>query len=617
MLGGSFKRLQFTPDLVPADLVGTRIFRPDTGGFDTELGPVFCNFLLADEINRAPAKVQSALLEVMQERQVTIGHDTHQVPAPFLVLATQNPIESEGTYPLPEAQVDRFMFKLVVDYPTHRDEVAVVERSLETGTRAREVLSPEQLSEHQKAAGTVYVDRRVMEYAVALTTATREPGDENWVEFGASPRGSINLIHAGRALALLRGRDYMLPVDVRDLARDVLRHRIVLTYEALAAGIDADRVLDDVLERVPMPRIELAQERPFGTSQRCQSDRQSKLPRRRRSPVLPGPLLLALRVPLAAGVYVLVPAAGAQVRGPLHERRLLAGVAGRSWTRHVPALLALLALAALLIAIARPQRTVAAERREATVILVFDTSGSMLATDVQPSRLAAAPARGQDVRRQRAGHVPDRRHRLRLERAAAGRADDRPRAREDDDQRAPGQGRDRDGRRAQARDQLGADPGAGRPRRRAPAAGGDRPARRRRQHPRRRTRSTSCRTRRSSRSRSTPSRSAPRTARSRTRTRTPARRPPSRVPPDLLTLQDIARDTGGQFFATADARRLQTVYANLGTRLTKTKEKQQVTSAFAGGALVLLLAGAGFGRLGASAACKRPATARRERGGRP
>src|SRR5258707_2539496 len=178
VLGGSFKRLQFTPDLVPADLVGTRIYRPDTGGFDTELGPVFCNFLLADEINRAPAKVQSALLEVMQERQVTIGHDTHRVPAPFLVLATQNPIESEGTYPLPEAQVDRFMFKLVVDYPNQRDEVAVVERSLDGGAQAREVLSPVALSAHQRAAGTVYVDRRVMEYAVALTTATRAPGDE-------------------------------------------------------------------------------------------------------------------------------------------------------------------------------------------------------------------------------------------------------------------------------------------------------------------------------------------------------------------------------------------------------------------------------------------------------
>ena len=198
VLGGSFKRLQFTPDLVPADLVGTRIYRPDTGGFDTELGPVFCNFLLADEINRAPAKVQSALLEVMQEHQVTIGHDTHRVPQPFLVLATQNPIESEGTYPLPEAQVDRFMFKLVVDYPHPRDEVAVVERSLDGGVRAREVLSPEMLAEHQRAASAIYVDRRVMEYAVALTTATRERGDEDWVEFGASPRGSINLVHAGR-----------------------------------------------------------------------------------------------------------------------------------------------------------------------------------------------------------------------------------------------------------------------------------------------------------------------------------------------------------------------------------------------------------------------------------
>ena len=259
VLGGSFKRLQFTPDLVPADLVGTRVYRPDSGGFDTELGPVFCNFLLADEINRAPAKVQSALLEVMQERQVTIGHDTHRVPEPFLVLATQNPIESEGTYPLPEAQVDRFMFKLVVDYPEPRDEVAVVERSLDGGAHARQVLDPASLADHQQAATGIYVDRRVMEYAVALTLATRERGEEGWVEFGASPRGSINLVHAGRALALLRGRDYLLPIDVRDLARDVLRHRIVLTYEALAAGVDADRVLDDVLERVPMPRIELAE----------------------------------------------------------------------------------------------------------------------------------------------------------------------------------------------------------------------------------------------------------------------------------------------------------------------------------------------------------------------
>ena len=203
--------------------------------------------------------MQSALLEVMQERQVTIGHDSHRVPEPFLVLATQNPIESEGTYPLPEAQVDRFMFKLVVDYPEPRDEVAVVERSLDGGAHARQVLDPASLADHQRAAQEIYVDRRVMEYAVALTLATRERNEEGWVEFGASPRGSINLVHAGRALALLRGRDYVLPIDVRDLARDVLRHRIVLTYEALAAGVDADRVLDDVLERVPMPRIELAE----------------------------------------------------------------------------------------------------------------------------------------------------------------------------------------------------------------------------------------------------------------------------------------------------------------------------------------------------------------------
>jgi MoxR-like ATPase len=264
VLGGSFRRLQFTPDLVPSDLVGTRIYRPDTGTFDTEWGPVFCNFLLADEINRAPAKVQSALLEVMQEGQVTIGHESHQVPQPFLVMATQNPIESEGTYPLPEAQVDRFMFKLVVDYPEERDEVSVVERSLVGSQRVRQVLSPAALAGYQAAAADIYVDRRVMEYAVSLTTATRgdDPAtDEHWVEFGASPRGSINLVHSARALALLRGRDYALPVDVRDLARDVLRHRIVLTYEALAAGVDSDRVLDGVLDRVPMPIVELGAER--------------------------------------------------------------------------------------------------------------------------------------------------------------------------------------------------------------------------------------------------------------------------------------------------------------------------------------------------------------------
>ena len=363
---------------------------------------MFCNFLLADEINRAPAKVQSALLEVMQERQVTIGHDTHRVPAPFLVLATQNPIESEGTYPLPEAQVDRFMFKLVVDYPSHRDEVAVVERSLDGGApRPRGALARSSSPSTSGAAATVYVDRRVMEYAVALTTATREPGEENWVEFGASPRGSINLIHAGRALALLRGRDYMLPVDVRDLARDVLRHRIVLTYEALAAGVDADRVLDDVLERVPMPRIELAQERPYAS-------------------------VMTFQAPLLLGLLAVCPAGGGGLRAPAAAARASSRSATRTstcWSRSPGArgrgtsrrVLALLALAALLIALARPQRTVAAERREATVMLVFDTSGSMLATDVPAVAAGRRAARGQRVRRRGAGRVPDRRRRLRLE----------------------------------------------------------------------------------------------------------------------------------------------------------------------------------------------------------
>jgi MoxR-like ATPase len=256
VLGGTFNRIQFTPDLVPSDLVGTRVLRPDTGQFDTELGPVFANFLLADEINRAPAKVQSALLEVMQERQVTIGTKTHPVPKPFLVLATQNPIESEGTYPLPEAQVDRFMFKLIVDYPTEREESAVVARSLATPAEIERKLSLLDLETHQKASKEVYVDRAVVDYAVALVTATRQPSP--YVEFGSSPRGSINLVHAGRALALLRGRSYALPVDVRDLARDVLRHRIVLTYEALADGVTAENVLDEVLDTVEMPHIEIS-----------------------------------------------------------------------------------------------------------------------------------------------------------------------------------------------------------------------------------------------------------------------------------------------------------------------------------------------------------------------
>jgi MoxR-like ATPase len=266
VLGGSFRRVQFTPDLVPSDLVGTRIYRPDTGGFDTELGPVFCNFLLADEINRAPAKVQSGLLEVMQERQATIGGRTYPTPDPFLVMATQNPIESEGTYPLPEAQVDRFMLKVVVGYPSFREETEVVGRSLSAPPEVEPVLSVESLRVYQRAARTVYVDRPVAEYAVALAGATRDPAAEGLddlvahVEFGASPRGSINLVHAARALALLRGRGYVLPHDVADLAHDVLRHRLVLTYEALASGITADTVVSRVVEAVEAPRIDLARE---------------------------------------------------------------------------------------------------------------------------------------------------------------------------------------------------------------------------------------------------------------------------------------------------------------------------------------------------------------------
>jgi MoxR-like ATPase len=259
VLGGTFKRIQFTPDLVPSDVVGTRIYRPDRGTFDTELGPVFANFLLADEINRAPAKVQSALLEVMQERQVTIGTGSYLVPHPFLVLATQNPIESEGTYPLPEAQVDRFMMKVVVDYPGAGEEVDIVYRSLHAPAGLRPVLTVETLAAFQRAAARVGVDRGVGEYAVRLAVATRSPARHGlpdlarFIAFGASPRGSIHLIHAARALAFLRGRDDVLPRDVQDIAKDVLRHRLVLTYEALAEGVTPDALLDSILATVPTP----------------------------------------------------------------------------------------------------------------------------------------------------------------------------------------------------------------------------------------------------------------------------------------------------------------------------------------------------------------------------
>jgi MoxR-like ATPase len=262
VLGGTFKRIQFTPDLVPADLVGTRIYRPDSGRFDVELGPVFGNFLLADEINRAPAKVQSALLEVMQEQQVTIGGETFPVPRPFLVMATQNPIESEGTYPLPEAQIDRFLMKVVVDYPSTGEEAAVVGRSLEDFPEVRERLALEDLDRYSQATQSVFVDRRVIGYAVSLADATRNPSEYGlddlapYIAYGASPRGPIGLVQAARALALLRGRGHVAVADIRDLALDILRHRIVLSYDGLSEGVVVDELLERVLAAVPRPESE-------------------------------------------------------------------------------------------------------------------------------------------------------------------------------------------------------------------------------------------------------------------------------------------------------------------------------------------------------------------------
>jgi MoxR-like ATPase len=263
VLGGTFHRVQFTPDLVPADLVGTRVYRPDSGTFDTELGPVFCNFLLADEINRAPAKVQSALLEVMQEHQVTIGQTTYPVPDPFLVMATQNPIESEGTYPLPEAQVDRFMLKILVGYPEHDEELTVVQRSLVAPPELRQALTLEDLRTLQAAVQQVYVDPAVVSYTVTLAAATRNPAAHGvpelaaYVAFGVSPRGPISLVGSARALALLRGRDYVTVQDLEALALDALRHRLVLTYQALAEEVSPDRILERVLAAVPLPQLDL------------------------------------------------------------------------------------------------------------------------------------------------------------------------------------------------------------------------------------------------------------------------------------------------------------------------------------------------------------------------
>ena len=256
---GHFNRIQFTPDLVPADLVGTRIYNQRTGEFSTSLGPVFTNLLLADEINRAPAKVQSALLEVMQERQVTIAGVSHRVPEPFLVMATQNPIETEGTYPLPEAQVDRFMMKVLVDYPTDDEEFVIVQRVTGAPVAVTAVATTEQLAELQQACRRVYVDPSLIQYAVRLVSATRKPAQHGLPElgrlltYGASPRATINLVEGARALAMLRGRSYALPEDMGDLVPDVLRHRLVLSYEALAEGLNADGLIQRIMAKINPP----------------------------------------------------------------------------------------------------------------------------------------------------------------------------------------------------------------------------------------------------------------------------------------------------------------------------------------------------------------------------
>ena len=258
-LEGAYHRIQFTPDLLPADLTGTEIFQPETGTFRFERGPLFQNLVLADEINRAPAKVQSALLEVMQERQVTIGRETHKVPEPFLVMATQNPIETEGTYALSEAQVDRFMMKVLITYPTEMDEFVVVERMTGALASVAPVLSTEQLINLQKDVDRVFVDPVLMEYVVRIVSATRIPKEYGlpeigkYITYGASPRASINLVLTARALAYMRGRDYVLAQDLKDVTHDVMRHRIVLSYEALSDETTSDALITKILERIPVP----------------------------------------------------------------------------------------------------------------------------------------------------------------------------------------------------------------------------------------------------------------------------------------------------------------------------------------------------------------------------
>ena len=261
-VGGTYSRIQFTPDLIPSDIVGTRIYRQSSESFAIELGPIVANFVLADEVNRAPAKVQSALLEVMAERHVTIAGQTFPMPEPFLVLATQNPIESEGVYPLPEAQRDRFLMKLVIGYPSMADEVEIVNRMGVDPPHASAVLDAAELAGLQRTAAEVFVDNGTIDYAVRLVTVTRMPGIVGlddlapYISYGASPRGSLGLVAAAKGLALLRGRDYAVPQDVFDVALDVLRHRIVLSYEALAEGVTADGLLHKILSVVTAPVVE-------------------------------------------------------------------------------------------------------------------------------------------------------------------------------------------------------------------------------------------------------------------------------------------------------------------------------------------------------------------------
>jgi MoxR-like ATPase len=261
VVGGSFSRVQFTPDLVPADILGTRIYRQGTEAFDVELGPVVANFVLADEINRAPAKVQSAMLEVMAERHVSIGGQTYPMPDPFLVLATQNPIENEGVYPLPEAQRDRFLFKIIVEYPTAEEEREIIYRMGVQPPAPQQVLTPEELTRLQGVASRVFVHHALVDYVVRLVLASRSPADNglsdvsSWVAYGASPRASLGVVASARALALVRGRDYVLPQDVVDVVPDVLRHRIVLSYDALADGVPVDHIITRVLQTVPLPQV--------------------------------------------------------------------------------------------------------------------------------------------------------------------------------------------------------------------------------------------------------------------------------------------------------------------------------------------------------------------------